>query len=49
MFTLPYQGISPREERVKGFRAALAAHALPVQSFSLLRRIRSGKRPAVRS
>ena len=36
MFTLPYQGISPREERVEGFKEALAVPSLPLRPFSLL-------------
>lgn len=36
MFTLPYHGISPREERVEGFKQALRLHSLPFLSSSLV-------------
>lgn len=36
MFTLPYQGISPREERVEGFKQALSLHSLPMDPWPVI-------------
>jgi DNA-binding LacI/PurR family transcriptional regulator len=36
MFTLPYRNVSPREERVRGFKQALELHGLAGEPFLLI-------------